>query len=142
MALEPFNRRNETGRRRPGAGPRGRWRLGLAWTPALKEIGRATVNYGKPVVFTEVGVQARANAYRDPWVKNPTAPLDLAEQARLLQRHLSGHSRRGQRSLLVECLPAASGRPSPRWRLHAAREAGGGCHAEMLRGNVLNVLSG
>jgi hypothetical protein len=55
--------------------------LALAWTPALDEIGRATASFGKSVVFTEVGVQARANAYRTPWVRNPGAPLDLAEQA-------------------------------------------------------------
>jgi len=55
--------------------------LALAWAPALEEIGRAKASYGKPVVFTEVGVQARANAYRTPWVRNPNAPLDLAEQA-------------------------------------------------------------
>jgi hypothetical protein len=55
--------------------------LALAWKPALQQIRQALAPYGKPVVFTEVGVQSRANAYRRPWVRNPNAPLDMAEQS-------------------------------------------------------------
>jgi hypothetical protein len=55
--------------------------LAQAWNPALAQVRRAVAPYRKPVVFTEVGVQSRANAYRQPWVRNPNAPIDLQEQA-------------------------------------------------------------
>jgi hypothetical protein len=55
--------------------------LAVAWKPALHQAQAAVAPYGKPLVFTELGVEARANAYLKPYARNPGAPLDLSQQA-------------------------------------------------------------
>jgi hypothetical protein len=55
--------------------------LAAAWKPALDKVRAAATPFGKPVVFTELGVEARADAYRRPYARNPAAPLDLSQQA-------------------------------------------------------------
>jgi hypothetical protein len=55
--------------------------MAAAWKPALDQVRSWTAPYGKPVVFTELGVVARSGAYQRPWVQKSGTPLDQAQQA-------------------------------------------------------------
>jgi len=54
--------------------------LKAAWAPTVTMLGNLSANYGKPVLFTEVGYQSQAGTNITPW-KVTSNVLDVQEQA-------------------------------------------------------------
>jgi hypothetical protein len=52
-----------------------------AWEPARKRIEDAYREYGKPLIFTEIGYPSVDGANRNPWNYVSTSKIDLKEQA-------------------------------------------------------------
>lgn len=65
----------------PVPGGSNRAALAAAWRPWVLKLAALSKLYGKPVLFTEVGLAAQKGANLKPWAWNDYAELDLEVQA-------------------------------------------------------------
>lgn len=64
----------------PLAGGKNRRLLKLSWQPYLAGLKACSRAYGKPLLFTEMGLASQEGAGRRPWDYREFGPLDLEEQ--------------------------------------------------------------